>query len=302
MKSPGHAWRGWWKKPFEDRPWLFRRCLLTCASLAVAVSLASAQVPPAPLPSAATTPETAPATAPVFDVVSIHQNNTATDGHHHIYNDPGESHFRTVNLSLKDLLQFAYGLPRSQILGGPPWLDSTMFDIDAKSDPSMDAQLHKLPSDQARRQKQLMVQAVLADRFKLAAHQETRQQPIYALVVVKGGPKFKSSKINGTTVDGGRSRLHIAGSDDTVALLARELAQVLGRVVVNNTGISGRYDLTLTWTPDDAPAPMLNGAPDANAPPGIFTAIQEQLGLKLESTKGPVPVLVIDRVEPPSAN
>jgi uncharacterized protein (TIGR03435 family) len=166
----------------------------------------------------------------------------------------------------------------------------------------MDAQLHRLPSDQARQQKQMMVQAVLADRFKLAAHQETRQLPIYALVVVKGGPKFKSSKINGTTVDTGRSRLHIAGSDDTIALLARELAQVLGRVVVNNTGVSGRYDLTLIWTPDDAPTPMLNGAPDSNAPPGIFTAIQEQLGLKLESTRGHVPVLIIDHVEPPSSN
>ena len=267
--------------------------------LAGFVLLASAQAPPTTRPSSAATAEAASAKAPAFDVVSIHQNNTATDGRHHIYNDPGESHFRTVNLSLKDLLQFAYGLPKSQILGGPPWLDSTMFDIDAKSDPSMDAQLHKLPSDQARRQKQLMVQGVLADRFQLVAHQETRQLPVYRLVVAKGGPKFSSSKINGTTIDPGRSRLHIAGSDDTVALLARELAQVLGRIVVNNTGISGRYDLTLIWTPDDA---QTNGAPDANAPPGIFTAIQEQLGLKLESTKGPVPVLIIDRVEPPSAN
>jgi len=270
--------------------------------LAGYVSVASTQVPPTTRPGSAAKAETAPAAAPAFDLVSIHQNNTATDGHHHIYNDPGESHFRTVNLSLKELIQFAYSLPKSQILGGPPWLDSTMFDIDAKSDPSIDAQLHKLPSDQARRQKQLMVQALLADRFQLAAHQETRELPVYGLMVAKGGPKFKSSKINGTTIDTGRSRLHIAGSDDTVAILARELAQVLGRIVVNNTGISGRYDLTLIWTPDDAQAPTSNGAPDSNAPPGIFTAIQEQLGLKLESTKGPVPVLIIDRVEPPSAN
>lgn len=203
MKFPGYTRRELREKPVKDRLWLFRRCVLTCASLAV--SLASAQLPPPPLPSSAAKPESASATAPAFDVVSIRRNNTATDGHHHIYNDPGESHFRTVNLSLKDLIQFAYGLPKSQILGGPPWLDSTMFDIDAKSDPLMDAQLHKLASDQARQQKQLMVQAVLADRFRLAAHQETRQLPVYALVVVKGGPKFKSSKINGTTVDTGRS-------------------------------------------------------------------------------------------------
>jgi uncharacterized protein (TIGR03435 family) len=71
---------------------------------------------------------------------------------------------------------------------------------------------------------------------------------------------------------------------------------------VNKTGLTGRYDLTLRWTPDDAPTPLLNGEPDPNAPPGLFTAIQDQLGLKLESGKGPVPVLVIDHIEPPSAN
>jgi uncharacterized protein (TIGR03435 family) len=263
---------------------LCRSLLLTTVSLAFA---AQASLP-------------APSTP--FDVVSIHQNNTSTDGHHHIYNNPSESHFRTVNLSLKDLLQFAYDLPKSQILGGPPWLDSTMFDIDAKSDPSIDAELQALPSDQARHRKQLMVQALLADRFKLTAHQETRQLPVYSLVVAKGGPKFKPSGMNGTTISTGRSRLHVAGTDDTIAILARELAQVLGRVVLNNTGISGRYDLTLQWTPDDASTTPPNGAPDPNLPPGIFTAIQEQLGLKLESTKGPVPVLVLDHVETPSAN
>jgi uncharacterized protein (TIGR03435 family) len=157
-----------------------------------------------------------------------------------MYNNPSDSHFRTVNLSLKDLIQFAYALPKSQILGGPPWLDSTMFDIVAKSDPSIDAELQALPSDQARRRKQLMVQALLGDRCKLAAHQETRELPVYALVVAKGGPKFKPSETNGTTINTGRSRLHIAGSDDTIAILARELAQVLGRVVLNDTGISGR--------------------------------------------------------------
>jgi uncharacterized protein (TIGR03435 family) len=260
--------------------------------LALAVPLARVQagVPPAS------------STAPAFDVVSIHQTNTATDGHHHIYNNPSESHFRTVNLSAKDLIQFAYGLPKAQIVGGPAWLDSTMFDIDAKSDPAIDAQLRNLPSDQARQQKQLMVQAVLANRFQFAAHQEIRALPVYALVVAKGGPKFQPSQTNGTIIDTGRSRLHIAGTDDTVAVLAREVAQVVGRVVLNHTGISGRYDLTLKWTPDDTTVPAFNQAPDANAPPGIFTAIEEQLGLKLESSKGPVTVLIIDHVEPPSAN
>ncbi|MEI9970030.1 MAG: TIGR03435 family protein [Terracidiphilus sp.] len=242
--------------------------------------------------------QVAPA-AQSFDVASIHINNSETDGHHHLISDPTEGHFRTVNLALRELIQFAYDMPDSQILGGPAWLDSIMFDIDAKSDPAVDAELRALPPEQARHQKQLMVQSLLADRFELKVHQETRQLPVYALVVAKDGPKFKPSQINGTTIDAGRARLHIAGSDDTMSVLAQELAQVLGRVVVNETGLSGRYDLTLRWTPDDAAA-LASSSPDI--PPDIFTAIQEQLGLKLESTKDPVPVLVIDSVQKPSPN
>jgi uncharacterized protein (TIGR03435 family) len=237
---------------------------------------------------------------PSFDVASIHPDAAADDGHHHIYNDPAESHFRAVNLSIKDLIQFAYGIPGSQILGGPAWLDSAMFDIDAKSDPAVDAQLHAMSSADARRQKQLMVQALLADRFQLTTHQETRQLPLFNLVIAKGGPKFQPDASVGNTVDSGRNRLHVSGTQDTVATLAHELAQVLGRVVLDNTGLSGSYDLRLRWTPDNAPPALLNGEPDPNAPPDLFAAIQEQLGLKLESGKGPVAVLVVDRIERPS--
>ena len=246
----------------------------------------------------------APAQRPVFDVASIRVNATSNDGHHHIYNDPSVSLFRTVNLSAKELIQFAYALPTSQILGGPNWLDSTMFDINAKSDASVDTQLRALTSEQARREKQLMVQGLLAERFRLQAHQETRQLPVFGLVIAnaKNGAKFQLSQISGTTIDISRSGLHVAGSDDTISLLTRELARVLSRVVLNRTGLTGRYDLHLRWTPDDVPAPLLNGAPDPNAPPDIFTAIQEQLGLKLESSKGPVQVLVIDHIERPTEN
>jgi uncharacterized protein (TIGR03435 family) len=271
----------------HDMP-TFSRVMTPIVAMLFAIAIVCVYAPAQVAPSAQS-----------FDVTSIHINNTETDGHHHIISDPTESHFRTVNLALRDLIQFAYGVPDSQILGGPAWLDSIMFDIDAKSGPAVDAELHALPTEQARHQKQLMVQALLADRFQLKIHQETRQLPIYALVIGKDGPKFKPSQINGTTIDTFRARLHIAGSDDTIGILARELAQVLGRVVVNQTGLSGRYDLTLRWTPDDA-APSASSSPDI--PPDIFTAIQEQLGLKLESTKDPVPVLVIDSVEKPSPN
>jgi uncharacterized protein (TIGR03435 family) len=268
--------------------------LLLAAAIALASSCAFAQ-------TSATVPA-APAT-PTFDVASIRQNTTETDGHHHIYNTASESHFRTVNLSIRALIQYAYGLPENQILGGSAWLDSTMFDIDAKSDATVDAQLKALPNADALQQKRLMVQALLADRFQLKTHAETRELPLFELVVAKGGPKFQHSDKNGTTVDYGNTRIHVQGSDNTIELLARGLAQALGRVVLDKTGIGGRYgDLTLRWTPDDRPAPMLNGAPDPNPPPDLFTAIQEQLGLKLVPGKGPVPVLVIDHIELPSPN
>jgi uncharacterized protein (TIGR03435 family) len=237
-----------------------------------------------------------------FDVASIHLSAPSTDGHHHIWNDVHESHFRTGNLSIRDLIQFAYNLAKSQILGGPDWLDSAMYDIDAKSSPEADAQLKAMAADDAGQQKRLMARALLKERFSLTAHEETRQLPLYNLVLAKGGEKFKPSDHNGTTIEAGRSRLHVQGSDNTVGLLTRQLAQSLGRVVLNRTGLTGRYDLTLRWTPDDAPPPLLNGEPDPNAPPGLFTALQEQLGLKLESGKGPVSVLVIDRIERPSEN
>jgi uncharacterized protein (TIGR03435 family) len=243
-----------------------------------------------------------PTATPVFDVASVHLSAPSPHGGNHIWNDVHESHFRTGNLSIRDLIQYAYRLPKSQIVGGPGWLDSAMYDIDAKSSPEMDARLKAMPDGDAAEQKRLMVRELLKERFSLTAREETRVLPVYNLVLARGGAKFQSSDHSGTSIDVGRSRIHVQGSDDTIGLLARELAQSQGRAVVNKTGLTGRYDLTLHWTPDDAPTPLLNGDPDPNAPPGLFTAIQEQLGLKLESGKSPVPVLVIDHVEPPSAN
>jgi uncharacterized protein (TIGR03435 family) len=267
---------------------VLRRLLLLATTVIATATLA--QTPAAPAPS------------PTFDVASIHLAPPSSDGHHHIYNNAHESLFRTGNLSLRDLIQYAYALPKSQILGGPDWLDSTMFDIDAKSDASVDAQLHALSDYEARNQKRLMVQALLADRFALTTHTETRQLPVFDLVLARGGPKFQPNNAVGNTIDSGNTRLHVSGSDNTVATLARELSQVLGRIVLDQTGLTGRYDLKLRWTPDNSPTPMLNGAPDPNPPPDIFTALQEQLGLKLESSHGPVPVLVIDHVAMPSEN
>jgi len=218
-----------------------------------------------------------------------------------MWNDIHQGQIRTGNLSIRDLMQYAYNLPKSQIVGGPGWLDSAMYDIDAKASPEVDARLKAMSGEDAAQQKRLMVQALLKERFSLTTHEETRVLPVYDLVLAKGGAKIQPSHYNGTSIDTGRSHIHIQGGDDTIGLLARQLAQSQGRVVVNKTGLTGRYDLTLRWTPDDASTPMKSEA-DPNAPPGLFTAIQDQLGLKLESGKGPVQVLVIDHIEPPSAN
>jgi uncharacterized protein (TIGR03435 family) len=172
--------------------------------------------------------------------------------------------------------------------------------MQAKADPAVDARLRGLDSGPAREQKQHMLQALLADRFGLKVHQETRELPIYALVVAKGGPRFQPSKINGTTVNNGNAHITVTGSDHTVALLAEQLSRTLGRVVVDKTGLDGRYELSLKWTADDAAAPTSPANVDGCS--SIFTAIQEELGLKLESQKGPVSILVIDHIDLPSQN
>jgi uncharacterized protein (TIGR03435 family) len=279
----------------------FRHVLLPrAAGLLLTAHCALAQPPAPPQPALrplASTPAAVPAPL-AFDVASIHPSH-ATDGHRHIYSSPNDSQFRSINLTAKELIQFAWDIPETQIAAAPLWADSLTFDIDAKSGPDTDARMHDLSSDQGKMEKQQMAQALLADRFALKTHPETRQLPVYSLVVSnpKTGPKFKPSKTSGTTIDEGGSRIHIQGGDNTMTFLARMLALSLGRPVIDNTGLTGCFDVKLAWTPADAAA---NPAPDA--PPDIFTAIQDQLGLKLESTKGPVPILVIDHIELPSEN
>jgi uncharacterized protein (TIGR03435 family) len=144
-----------------------------------------------------------------------------------------------------------------------------------------------------------MVRALLEDRFGLVAHKETREMPVYELVAAKGGLKGAKSDEGGTTENDGKGHIYVQGSDDTVGLLCESLSRALGRVVVNKTGLQGRYKLDLKWTPDDVQAA---GGGGADAPPDVFTAIQEQLGLKLEPAKGQVPVLAIDKVTMPTEN
>ena len=257
-------------------------------------------------PVAAGSHSEAPAISPVFDVAAIRQKNSDHTARSHIYSSPGDGSFRAINVPMKMLLQFAFGLPETRIFGGPEWLSSIKFDVDAKADSTVDARMSTLSGDEAKLEKQKMVRALLADRFKLIYHMETRELPIYSLVQAKGGSKLQPSKSNGTTVDSWNNKIDVRGGDNTVALLAEELSKRLGRVVIDKTGIQGRYDILLSWTPDDGTVSPSNAgsgiSASADSGPSIFTAIQEQLGLKLESQRGPVQVLVIDNIDMPTAN
>ena len=226
---------------------------------------------------------------PAFDVASIHPMIYDHTARTHIYNSPHNSEFKAVNVTLRDLLEVAWSLPETQIYNGPTWAETDKFDLEAKSDAKLDAQLAALSAEQGKEQKRQMLRALLIERFQLTAHPETRELPIYALIAAKGGPKLTPATTNGTTMDSGRGHINISGGDDSLAILAFEISWRLGRPVIDQTALKGRYEIALKWS-DEADGPSL------------FTAIQEQLGLKLESTKGPVPVLIIDHAEKPTQN
>jgi uncharacterized protein (TIGR03435 family) len=284
-------------------PFVGKRLLTLAASLAV-TSFAQTSAPPlATTPPLAANPVAA--APPVFEVTTVKLNksgNSSSDSNF----DNGR--FTGSNILLKNLIQYqAYGIPEPRILGGPKWLSTERFDIEAKADSSVGDQLRTLSHDQRRLQTQEMFQQPLADRFKLAVHWETRDLPVYALAVAKNGPSLHASKeadgSSGTSSSNGQFAARGVTLTEIARALTQELSKELGRVVIDKTGIDGRYDVTLKWTPDSGTASVDSADGSAtDSGPSIFTAIQEQLGLKLESAKGPVQVLVIDHIEMPSEN
>jgi len=208
----------------------------------------------------------------------------------------------TVGTSLSALITFAYEIQGRQIIGAPAWLESDKWDVtgqpDAEGQPSL-------------AQWKLMIQKLLADRFKLAFHRDKKELAVYALTALKTGPKLTPSQGDPNGLPGigfgGFGRLMARNAN--MADFARVMeTTALDRPIVDQTGISGRHDFTLTWTPDEFQFPGMDraGAPAAPAnateAPDLFTAIQQQLGLKLESTKAPAEVFVVDHVEKPSEN
>jgi uncharacterized protein (TIGR03435 family) len=230
--------------------------------------------------------------APAFDVAAIRQT-LATRGRPRINSSPFDGNFSATYATVKLLIEYAYSLPQTQVIGGPEWLNSSRFDIKAKTSASLSDQLHNLPSNQGKLDKRLMLRSLLADRFKLTAHQETRELPIFALVVAKSGPKLDKSDEGAPIVRGWGGHITVEGGDNTVTNFAAELSKRVGRIVLDKTGIKGRYSIDLDWSEDNDI--------DDDAP-SLFTAIREQLGLRLQSQKASVPVLIIDHIEMPSEN
>jgi uncharacterized protein (TIGR03435 family) len=213
------------------------------------------------------------------------------------------------NVPLRAIITMAYGIRDFQLSGGPGWVGTEHYDIIAKPEKvenpteppdlaSMTDDQHKVRDDQWKSR----VRALLAERFGLVVHTETKEEQIYVLSVAKGGPKLtvvtKPGERQGTSSNKGRSQ----GFAATMGLLATNLANAVGRPVFDKTGLTEKYDWVLEWTPDMA-ATGLDAPTQVDSPgPTIFTALQEQLGLKLEASKGPVETIVIDRVGRPSEN
>lgn len=242
-----------------------------------------------------------------FDVASIKPNNSG-DNHLQVRVAPG-GRLTAANAPLRLLITAAYQVQDFELSGGPAWLDSARFDIEARG-----------PGNPTGDQVMQMLQTLLADRFGLRMHKETRELPVYALLIAKNGPRLEPPRDDCFDPTAGvpppasdarpcggfaNSPNQMLGARVTMGRLAAALSRRLRRPVVDKTGLGGVYNITLEWTPDEtqpSPAPTDPSPPAADNSGSIFTALQEQLGLRLESQKGPVEILVIDHAERPSEN
>jgi uncharacterized protein (TIGR03435 family) len=244
---------------------------------------------------------------PTFEAVSI-KPNTSGDFNAGINSFPRR--FEAKNVWLRYLIQFAWNIKDFQLSGGPAWAASDRYNVEATAD-----------GVATEKQQRLMVQALLEDRFQLKLHREAHESRAYVLVAAKGGIKLQASKAgtceerksdtSGPKVCGNytMSQQRVDGTAITMQAFATALAQTLQQPVTDQTGFAGTFDVHVEWAPDQSTpgilAPDLGPPDDGGADPNgksIFTVLQEQLGLKLESSKAPVEFLVIDRLERPSEN
>lgn len=222
--------------------------------------------------------------------------------------------YAAKNISLRWMILNGYGIKMEDlIVGAPGWADSEKFDFTAKMDEATAERFRQLPKDEKEKQIRMMLQAMLADRCGLKVHQGTKEISAYALVVGKGGFKLKEADANNAYADGikGANGPMGAGSFNmgpgflvaqgiTIADVADNLGSPIDSYVEDRTGIRGKYDITLRWDAD--PSRTDAAAAGTESEPSLFTAVQEQLGLKLVPAKVAMETVVIDRVERPSAD
>jgi len=219
-------------------------------------------------------------------VVKLHDPNS----HHQGFNFEG-SRYVVRNQSVASLVMFAYAVHPKQIVDGPDWVRTDRYDIEGKPD---------TPGEPSLKQQQEMLRKLLFDRFGLKIKREKRELPVYAIEVAKGGPKLTAAANPNAEPDqdgeGHGTEMTQIYTSATMKDFAMGMNFFMDRPVVDQTGLTGKYDFRVRYTYDEV------RATGPNAPPGMFTAIQEQLGLKLQPMKAPIDVLVIDHVERPSEN
>jgi uncharacterized protein (TIGR03435 family) len=273
-----------------------------------ACSLLGAQTPPQTASASAAAPKYE------FETASIKPNKSGFTTFRSGFTVDG---FRADGTQVRWLIQQAYGVSDFFLSGIPDWLNAEHYDVEAKMDASVADSLSKLTPPQLKLAQQQMLQTLLAERFNLKIHRETKDEPVYFLIVGKNGPKLQDAKTDDTrgvlNADGtpARSRMQLGPGSKTYAwstsmkTLADFLTRFLSRPVLDKTGLTGSYDFTLDWMPDAPPAssPDAVNAVTLPATPSasLFSAVQP-LGLKLEHGKAPVEIIVIDHVERPSGN
>jgi uncharacterized protein (TIGR03435 family) len=284
-----------------------RAFALIAACFPLTLPAAAQDNPTTPAPSTPASPANPASSAPTLDpaafsyeVVSI-KPYKQTEAGMFMWTSFNPDSFSCQGCSFKSLMFNAFPIVMpEQLVGGPSWADSDSFVVNAKMDEETAAALKKLSRDQSRQVRQQMMQDLLADRFQLKFHKETRELPIYNLVVAKAGLKIEATP-EGKDIGYSMGPGNLKGTGIELDNLAFSLSGEVGRKIVNQTGLSGRYNIDLKWQPDSMAAGAGN-SPGADALPDLFTALQEQAGLKLEPAKGPVDVYVIDHVEKPSEN
>jgi bla regulator protein blaR1 len=241
-----------------------------------------------------------------YGVVSIHPSGPGHQGSHI---GPGpQGGLSTTNTSVMRLLTFAYDVRDYQFIGAPGWVSADPFDVSftpdkAETTPGPNVAMKELQASMSRSRQRL--QAVLRDRFGLLLRAETRELPVYALTQAKSGHKLSPSSLSGTgpSMQGGRGG-SLTANNATIKMLTDELSSILERPVTDETGLSGQYNFKLTWNPQlmslsEGPA---TGAGSSATGASLFSALTDQLGLKIESKKGPVTVYMIEKIQKPSQN